>query len=273
MIIDSHVHMMADSIAPRALEKLEKSSGAKAFTDLTEASTRRFLEKNGIDFGVIAPIATRPTQVDTINDWAASVNHGNILSFGTLYPGMEDPEAEVQKIVDRGLHGVKLHPDYQSFYADDPAMYPVYQAISDAGLPVLFHAGRDVAFKNVTHCTPAMLRRISEIFPQLCIIGAHLGGNAMYDAVERDLVGTNVYLDISLAQYWATPEQIARIVADHGTERILFATDMPWTDPQEGLKLVDWLPIAKYGKEHILWKNAARIIRSSRLPDADEPQL
>lgn len=260
MIIDTHTHIFADAIAKRARESLVKTAGVPCYTDMTENSTRQYLKDNGIDFAVMAPIATKPSQQDTINDWAASVDHGSIISFGTIYPGAGDPKDQVRGITERGLHGVKLHPDYQHFFADDPALYPLYEAISDAGLPLLFHAGRDPISMNVVHCTPLMLLRLSEIFPDLRIMGAHLGGNMMYDAVERDLVGTNVFLDLSMSLIYCDPAQIERIIRMHRAERILFATDTPWSEPKPLIAFIENLDIPEDDKERILWKNAAKLL-------------
>lgn len=260
MIIDSHVHVFADEIAQRAHDKLIETAGVPCHTDLTEKTTRRHLADNGIDFGVVAPIATKPSQEDTINDWAAGIDHGSLISFGTIYPGGGDPAEQVDGIVRRGLHGVKLHPDYQHFYADETRLYPLYEELSRAGLPVLFHAGRDPISPLVTHCTPAMLRRISDIFPDLKIIGAHAGGNMMYDAVERDLVGADVYLDISMAFMFADIDQLNRIIFEHGTDRILFATDTPWSSPRDTLDQLEMLDLTDAQRDQILWKNAADLL-------------
>lgn len=260
MVIDSHIHIFDDAIAERAKKKLTATAGVPCHTDLTEATTRQYLRDNGIDFGIVAPIATKPSQEEAINDWAQRTNHGELICFGTIFPGGGDPAAQVEGIVRRGLHGVKLHPDYQLFYADDTALYPLYEALSDAGLPVLFHAGRDPVSPSVTHCTPAMLRRVSDIFPDLKIIAAHLGGNMMYDAVERDLVGANVFFDISMAVLYAEVDQFMRIVHDHGPDRILFATDTPWSSPRDTLSLVQKLDIPQADREKILWKNTAQLL-------------
>lgn len=260
MVIDTHIHIFDDAIAPRARAKLVETAGVPCYTDMTEASTRKYLEDNDIDFAVVAPIATKPSQENTINDWAQRIDHGRLISFGTIFPGGGDPRAQVDGIVRRDLHGVKLHPDYQGFFADETRMYPLYEALSEARLPVLFHAGRDPVSPSVTHCTPAMLRRISDIFPDLKIIGAHMGGNMMYDAVERDLVGSNVYIDVSMAVLYAEPDQFQRIIKAHGPDRVLFGTDTPWSSPRAALSQIRALPVSEADLERILWKNAAELL-------------
>ena len=93
-----------------------------------------------------------------------------------VYP--TDPGAAdwVGRIREMGLHGLKLHPDYQDYRADDRAAYPVYEQAQALGLPIVFHAGYDPLSPKLIHTTPAMLRRITADFPRLQVVAAHMGG-------------------------------------------------------------------------------------------------
>lgn len=260
MIIDMHIHVFADQLAPRALRKLEAVSGICPTTDLTEADTREKLPRWGVDLAVVQPVATKPSQQHTINTWAASLQRGRLVSYGTLYA--PDPSAldAVDEIAELGLKGVKLHPDYQKFEVDDESILPLYAKMAEAGLPVLFHAGWDPISPDQIHCTPAMISRLHEKMPELTIIAAHLGGNRMPDEVERRLVGQDVYLDVSLAPSFCEFAQFERIVKGHGPSRILFATDTPWSSAPETEEWVRRLDIPEEDKERIFWRNAAGLL-------------
>lgn len=263
MIIDMHTHIFADSLAPRALAQLQETANIPAYTNLTEADTRAKLEEWGVDLAVVQPIATKPAQQHTINTWAQGIQHGQLVSFGTVFA--PDPSAldTVDEIVSLGLRGVKLHPDYQRFDADDPSVFPVYEKIAQAGLPVTFHAGYDPVSKDHTHCTPAMLARVHEAVPDLTIIAAHLGGYAMADESEALLAGKDIYMDISMAVQFCDFAQFERIVLKHGTDRILYGTDMPWSSTPETIAWVERLDLPQEDKDKIFWKNAARLLGMS----------
>ena len=261
MIIDMHVHIFADTLAPRVLAQLEQMSGLTAVTDLTEADTRMRLREWGIDIGVMMPIATKPSQQRTINDWAAGLQGGSLLSFGTVHPAAADAGAELRRIRKLGLHGVKLHPDYQQFEADDRSVYPLYELAAELDLPLLFHAGFDPVSPSHSHCRPEQLARISRDLPDLTVIAAHLGGNCMYEESLRHLAGRDIYLDISLAPQFISHEQFSELIGRHDPERVLFASDCPWTNPAQEKEWVERLPAGKGIKERIFWRNAAELLR------------
>ena len=70
MIIDTHVHAFTDSIAERAMAKLTETAEIEPTTNGTASDMRRLLKECGIDYGVLLPVATKPTQQTNINNWA-----------------------------------------------------------------------------------------------------------------------------------------------------------------------------------------------------------
>ena len=80
MYIDFHIHAYADEIADRAVQKLKDTANCNVYTNGRIDDTRQKLQEWGIDYGVLLPVATKPTQQTTINNWANEQNHGNILT-------------------------------------------------------------------------------------------------------------------------------------------------------------------------------------------------
>lgn len=269
MIIDTHVHIFPDALAPRVLAKLEQTAGVTACTDLTEATTRRLLDGWGIDLGVVMPIATKPSQQRSINDWAAGLQHGNLISFGTVHPDAPEALEELARIRTLGLHGVKLHPDYQLFEVDDRSVYPLYERAAELGLPVLFHAGYDPVSPDCTRCRPEALSRVVSDLPGLTVIGAHLGGSSMAADALRHLAGRDLYIDISLAPSFATFEQFSRFVDSHDPAKILFASDLPWSRPADEIRWVERLSVTEQTREDIYWRNASRLLALSGAEPGD----
>lgn len=127
MYIDFHIHAYADEIADRAVQKLKDTANCNVYTNGRIDDTRQKLKAWGIDYGVLLPVATKPTQQTTINNWANEQNHGNIISFGTVHPDSEELCSELERISSLGLHGVKLHPDYQGHFMFEPCMQRIYK--------------------------------------------------------------------------------------------------------------------------------------------------
>ena len=153
-MIDFHTHAFTESIAERAIESLESNSPCRPKTRGTAAQLLAAMDKCGIERSVLLTIATKPHQQTAINNWAAEVKSDRLLPFGSVHPDAPDTADELERIRSLGLYGVKLHPDYQHFYADEERMIPIYKKCAELKLPVLFHCGMDVISPHDVHCTP-----------------------------------------------------------------------------------------------------------------------
>ncbi len=269
MYIDFHTHAFTDSIAEKAISKLEDTLIKSGYGASVPAATRgtvgellKKLPEWGVDKAVILPIATKPHQQTTINNWAKDVqeNHPELYCFGSVHPDAEDAFTELERIKSIGLHGVKFHPDYQGFFADEERLFPLYRKCAELGLPVVFHAGLDALSVDCIHCTPEMSARVIEAVPEMTLVLAHLGGNERWDDVEKHLVGKNVYFDTAYIDGTISDEQALRIFRNHGADKILFASDCPWHPSSREKAMIERLPLTEEERELISHKNAEKLL-------------
>lgn len=229
-IVDVHTHVFPDALAPGAISALEAAGDLHALYDGTVAGLVASMDRTGVDVSVTQPVATKPGQVASINDWAATTASEGIVPFGAMHPAFPNPAEEIARMVSLGLRGFKLHPEHQSFSPDDPRMGPIYEAAIETGAIVLFHAGADVIHPTV-HGTPVAFAAMLDRWPGLNAILAHLGGFLQWDDVSRLLAGRNVWLDTAYTLGHLSDEEWVALVRAHGADRVLFGSDGPWTDP------------------------------------------
>ena len=104
MIIDFHTHMFPDKIAARTIDFLSKTGGdMNPFTDGTWKGLKESTKQAGIDHSIVLPIATRPGQFHTINEFATHFQEGTLISFGSLHPESENYKEELKQIQDMGV--------------------------------------------------------------------------------------------------------------------------------------------------------------------------
>lgn len=260
MIFDIHTHCFPDALAPRAIGKLSFASGGlHPHTDGTLSSLENLMRAQGVDAFAVQNIATNPGQMKKVNDFAASMQCAHIYPFGSVHPDAPDALEELERIAALGLRGIKLHPDYQDFFVDDPKMFPIYKKASDLGLIILFHAGQDYGYRAPFHCTPvrlaAALRNID------CpVIAAHWGGAGMGEDVLRHLCGLPLYFDLSFGYGTKPRAEALDIIEKHGTHRLLFGSDCPWHTPKMEMRLLDTLELSAGEREDIFWNNAAKLL-------------
>lgn len=256
MIIDFHTHCFKDNIAKSAVDQLQSVGNIKAYYDGTVNGLISSMKCIGIDKSVVMPVATKPSQVSVINEWGKSLQSDKLCFFGAIFPYDENVYEVINKLKMNGFKGVKMHPDYQGFFADDKRMMPVYEALRDAGLTVLLHAGVDIGFTSFVHCTPLMIFKVLRDIPGLRLVAAHMGGHGLWKDVEEILLGKDFYIDTSFSSYEIGKEGMLRMIKQHGIERVLFGSDSPWTDARKELDIINSLEITSTEKDYILYKNA-----------------
>lgn len=273
MIFDFHTHAFSETIAERAISSLldttkhsESTRNMIAYTDGTLSGLKRLMNESGVDCSMILPIATKPTQQTTINNWASEVMGGNIYCCGTVHPDAENAVAEVERIKQLGLCGLKFHSEYQGFRPDEERMMPIYRKAAELGLFVVFHGGWDPFGKDEILATPRSFANIAERLPELTIVAAHMGGMKLFDEVEDCIAGKfdNIYLDTGVVADYIEREQLLRIIRTHGADKILFASDAPWDDPKKEIKMIDELSLTDEEKKLIYWDNAVNILHKNK---------
>lgn len=260
MIIDIHTHCFPDGLAEKAVSSLSVKAGIPAMLNGTVSDLEKSMETNGITCSVLFNIATKPSQTEKINNWAAQIQDDSIISFGSIHPLYEDWENELRRIRELGLKGIKFHPEYQEFYVDDEVMFPIYELAFELGLVIAFHAGEDVGFAPPYHCTPERLDVLLSRFKGGKIIAAHMGGYKYWDEVEKHIVGKDIYFDTSFAAGIMEDDQAKRIILNHGSDKILFGSDSPWTDQGWSVQRIKDLCLGADIEEAIFYKNAVGLL-------------
>ena len=261
MVIDFHTHVFPDKIAPRAIEKLSDASGGLfPYTDGTRDGHLRRMQEAGVDLSVVLSIATNAHQQKSVNDFAAELDQTEgLVAFGSVYPHAPDALYELERIASMGLRGVKLHPDYQGFDADDDKMIPIYKKISSLGLITVFHAGVDYGFAPPYGGTPEKMKRALLHFDSP-VVAAHFGGVDSYEGVLSCLAGENLYFDTSFG-YGMMPKYYAmKIIEKHGVDHMLFGTDSPWHSAEMEMRLLSSLSLTETELSKIYFENAKHLL-------------
>lgn len=261
MRIDFHTHAFPPQLAPRAIAKLARDSGGlEPQTDGTVASLKREMAADGVDISVVLSIATNPHQMHKVNDFAMEMNQDPALvAFGSVHPDAPDALEELERIHDAGLKGVKFHPEYQQFYADDEKMRPIYQKISQLGLITSFHTGLDFAFAPPYHAMPEHLLGALKMLDSP-VVAAHWGCLDYGPEVLERMCGENFWFDLSYGYNIIARDVAQAIVDKHTPDRLLFASDMPWHRPKWEMRLIDTLDLSQVDREKIFFRNACGLL-------------
>ena len=125
---------------------------------------------------------------------------------------------------------------------------------------LLVHAGVDIGLPELVHCPPDKARKLLDTLKPKKLVLAHMGGWKQWDEVEEYLVGEQVYLDTAFCFDYMKPEQFLKLCEKHGTDKILFATDSPWSDASRDIAVINSLPLSDAEKEAIFFGNARKLL-------------
>lgn len=260
MIVDFHTHMFPDKIAKRTIAVLSEVCKTEPYTDGTYEGLKKETLEAGVDLSVALPIVTKPSQFESVNRFAALYQERPVISFGSIHPDCEDYKEKLKQIKKTGLKGIKLHPDYQGVYFHDIRYKRIISYASELDFIISVHAGVDSKCPEDVHCTPKMSAEVIRETEPPRLVLAHMGGNRQWDEVEEHLVGKPVYFDTGVVLGKIPEEQFLRILRAHGSDKILFATDSPWSGQREFLKMIGKMPLTDAEREKILGGNACKLL-------------
>ena len=173
-IADIHAHIFPEKLAEKASHSIGSFYGVSIEREAD--MPRRCAEDKlaGITRCVVSNSATNASQVQNANTFLAEAvrGHDGYLAFGTIYPGMDGFEEELDRMLELGLRGIKIHPDFQKLAIDDERGIETYKAIARRDLPVLFHMGDD----RYDFSSPERLTNLLRRVPELRAVAAHFGG-------------------------------------------------------------------------------------------------
>ncbi len=270
-VIDFHTHAFPDALAPRAIAALAANAAVCGYvphTDGTIGGLIASMDSGGVSRSVVCNIATNARQMSKVNDFAIfQLKNPRLLPLGSVHPDASyaEMQSELARLTAAGIRGIKLHPDYVGMELTAPAFAPILGLCEQMGLFAVTHAGFDPVSPDHTFCTPDMILQVLGDYPGLRLVAAHTGGFDREDEVLAKLCGTRVYLDTSLsavrhAKDPAWGEKCAAIIRAHDPSRILFATDNPWSTPEDELTFIHSLGLPDTVLDMILHQNAVALL-------------
>jgi uncharacterized protein len=262
LIIDFHTHIYPEGVAAKILPAAKKKLNVEVPGTGSPQDLRRFMKDSDIARSVILPLAKGKSDASALNDWILSVSGEGLVPFGAVHPFMENLEEELDRLVSRGVRGVKMMPLLQEVFPDDPRCERFYEALIARKMILLTHAGRDPLDRQEVFGTPKRFANAIESYPDLILVLAHLGGLGMWDDVRRYLLpaNRNVYFDTAYVSFYMNRQDMAEMIREIGPDRIVFGSDYPWEEPGRAAKIITDLGLSEEERDALLWQNAVKLI-------------
>ena len=200
----------------------------------------------------------------------AAREHSDVLiPFASVDPARPDAVERVKRfIADYDVKGFKFHPNLQAFFPNDPAVYPLYEAIQEAGLPALFHSGHSGIGTGLPgggglrlkYSNPMCIDDVAADFPDLQIVLAHPSFPWQEEAISVCLHKHNVWIDLSGWSPKYFPPVLLQYANTQLRERVLFGSDFPLITPDRWLADFAEAKFKDEVRPLVLKQNALRLL-------------
>jgi len=269
--IDTHVHIESASTNNAADEAAKRYFGAtNAPTKPQDLAEYYRSRKIGcVVFSVDERITGRP-QVPNEDVLNLARQHSDfMIAFASVDP-MRGAEAvrEARRLIELGVRGFKLHPPLQQFHANDRSVYPFYEVVAQAKLPVIIHTGHSGIGTGMPggggirlkYGNPMDIDDVAVDFPDMPIILAHPSFPWQDEAISICLHKPQVYIDLS---GWS-PRYFSPILIQYANtllkNKMLLGSDYPLITPDRWMADFEKIAIRDEVRPLILKENAVRLL-------------
>jgi uncharacterized protein len=200
----------------------------------------------------------------------AAANADVLIPFASIDPAKGKMGVrEARRLIGQfGVKGFKFHPIVQEFYPNDPKVYPLYEAVAEAGLPAVFHTGhsgigagmRGGGGLRLKYSNPMYLDDVAVDFPDMPIIMAHPSFPWQDEALSVCLHKPQVYIDLSGWSPKYFPPQLVQYANTLLKHKVLFGSDFPLITPDRWLADFEQVAIRPEVRQLILKDNAIKLL-------------
>ena len=176
---------------------------------------------------------------------------------------------ELDQAVERyGFVGAHWYPHWFSMPPDAPQIYPYYARCVELGIPIMMQVGHNLVYSRERRLPsvgrPILLDQVAIDFPELVLIGIHIGVPWTDEMISMCWKHENVYAagDAYAPKHW--PPQFVHYANSYGSHKVLFGSDWPVIDPERAVTEIAQLGLRPDSLSRMMRENALRIF--SRLP-------
>ena len=137
---------------------------------------------------------------------------------------------------DLGFVGAHWYPHWFGCAPDAAQIYPVYAKCCELDVPIMLQVGQNLVYSKERRlpsvARPILLDQVAIDFPELRIIGIHIGVPWTDEMIAMCWKHDNIFSagDAYAPKHW--PPQYVRYADSYGSDKILFGTDWPVIDPR-----------------------------------------
>ncbi len=265
--LDTWAHPFTDETAEIWAKQPEFMHAARMFKNehMLEVRIEQMLEEmeaSGTERAGISAMDTPYVQIR--NDWVAEM----VRNYPDRFWGCAsaDPRngmaavRELERAVgDLGLKGLSLQPFAYRTPPNANIYYPLYAQCVELDVPVRIQVGHTAPLLPSEPGRPIYLDEVALHFPELKIIGAHIGWPWHDEMISLAWKHPNVYMDTSAHLPKHYPPTVVQFLNSFGQDKVMYGSAYPLTSMRRQMKELDEIPLDDTVRRKLLRENATRV--------------
>ena len=230
---------------------------------LPVAATIAMMDEAGVDIGLSAAWYGPAGDMIHNDDVAGFVAESGGRLRGVAGADLRKPMEAVRELrdrVDEGFVGLRIVPWLWELPPTDRLYYPLYTACVDLGIPFCTQVGHTGPLRTSETGRPIpYIDQVAIDFPELVIIGGHIGYPWTGEMIAVADKHPNVYIDTSAYTAGRYPPELVSYMKGRGRSKVLFGTNYPMITAAHALADLDSLGLDDEAKALFLRGNAERL--------------
>jgi predicted TIM-barrel fold metal-dependent hydrolase len=244
------------------LDLLEKGYTLEEFLEAMDASHVEICVITAFEFGAVKITNERVAE-------ACRKYPQRLRGSGTVDPRDKPMKVlrEIEHMVrDLGFVALRLEPyaygdGITGLPPNDKRYWPIYAKCCELNIPICIQVGHTGPLLPSEPGRPIYLDEVALAFPELTIIGCHLGQPWHEEMMILAWKHPNVYVETSARSPKHWPPSFVEFVKTWGQDKVIWGTDYPLLTFRRCLDEIDALQIPLEAKHKLLSENARRAFK------------
>jgi predicted TIM-barrel fold metal-dependent hydrolase len=249
-MFDSLRRWMGDAM-PSAPMPLEQTIGA--------------MDEGGVELGLTAAWYGPAGDLISNDEVAESVQQHPDRLRGVAGADLRRPMEAVRELrrrVDEGFVALRIVPWLWEAPPTDRRYYPLYAACVDLGIPFCTQVGHTGPLRPSETGRPIpYIDQVAIDFPELVIVGGHIGYPWTAEMIAVADKHPNVYIDTSAYSANRYPAELVEYLRGRGRTKVLFGSNYPMLAPARALAKLCELGLDDETTQLFLHQNARRLFK------------
>ena len=168
-------------------------------------------------------------------------------------------------VKDLGFVGAHFYPHWFRMPPDSALCYPIYSRCEELGIPIMMQVGQNLIYQKDARlpsvAKPILLDQVAIDFPNLVLIGIHIGVPWTDEMIAMAWKHENVYIGIDAYAPKHLPASLKHYMNSYGSHKVMFGTDWPVIDPERAVSEIHEHALRPESLEKIMRGNAVKVFR------------